>query len=138
MFLYTVFEALVGIVGGILLASLTKKAEGVTYGKLDKAGKITNIILIPVYFCLSPMYLFIGVIGRPAYDGFLGLLGWVVAIISASAAMFCGLGLGASVALRKKGKSKLGFALQFAGVIGIGLTVLFFYAFYGNLLMSLN
>lgn len=58
MFLYTVLEAIVGIVAGILLAAGTKKAEGVVYGKLDKVGRITNILLILVYLCLSPVYLF--------------------------------------------------------------------------------
>ena len=56
----------------------------------------------------------------------------------ASAALFCGIGLGLSVAFRKKGKSKLSFAVQFAGVGGIGLTVILFFLFYGNLLRPLN
>ena len=50
----------------------------------------------------------------------------------------CGLGLGFSVALRKKGKSKQSFAVQFAGVVGIGLSVLFYILFAGNLLQYLN
>ena len=138
MFLYTVIEAIVGVVGGILLAACTKRSDGLLYGKLDKAGRITNILLIPVYALLSPFCLFLGMIARPDHDGFLGFLGWVVAIIMASATLFCGLGLGFSVALRKKGKSKLGFAFQFAGALGIGLTVILFFVFYGNLLKPLN
>lgn len=138
MFLYTVIEAAVAVVAGILLAACTGKAEGVTYGKLDKAGRITNILLIPVYICLSPLYLFLGMISMPAYDGFWGILGWIVSIINASAALFCGLGLGFSVALRKKGKSKLSFAVQFAGLVGIGLTVGMYCLFAGNLLKFLN
>ena len=59
MFLYTVIEAIVGLVAGILLAACSKKADGVVYGKLDKAGRITNILLILVYTCLSPLYLFL-------------------------------------------------------------------------------
>ena len=39
---------------------------------------------------------------------------------------------------RKKGKSKLSFAVQFAGFVGIGLTVGLYCLFAGNLLMSLN
>lgn len=108
------------------------------YGKLDKAGRITNILLIPVYVCLAPLYLFLGMISRPDHDGFLGLLGWIVSIIIASASLSCGLGLGFSVALRKKGRSNLSFALQFAGLAGIGLTVGLFLLFYGNLLRPLN
>ena len=138
MFLYTVIEAIVAVVAGILLAACTKKAEGVVYGKLDKAGRITNILLIVVYVCLAPLYMFLGMISYPDHNGILGLLGWIVSIINASAALFCGLGLGFSVALRKKGKSKLSFAVQFAGVGGIALTFALFFLFYGNLLRPLN
>ena len=108
------------------------------YGKLDKAGRITNILLILVYLCLSPLYLFFGVISYPNYDGFLGILGWIVSIINASATLFCGLGLGFSVALRKKGRSKQSFIVQFAGVVGIGLTVGLYCLLAGSLLSSLN
>ena len=83
-------------------------------------------------------YLFLGTIANPRYDGFLGVLGWIVSIIMASAALFCGIGLGLSVAFRKKGKSKLSFAVQFAGVGSIALTFVLFFLFYGNLLRPLN
>jgi hypothetical protein len=56
----------------------------------------------------------------------------------ASAALFCGIGLGLSVAFRKGGKSKLSFAVQFAGIGGICLTLILFFLFYGNLLRPLN
>lgn len=138
MYLYTVIEAMVGIIAGLVIAIGTKKADGVIYGKLDKAGMITNILLIIVYACLLPLCLFLGMISNPQYDGFLGILGWIVAVVIASAALFCGLGLGFSVALRKKGRSKLSFAVQFAGVAGIGLTLAFYFIFTGNLLKYLN
>ena len=138
MFLYTTIEAIAAVVAGILIAVCTKRTDGVVYGKLDKAGRITNILLIPVYLCLSPLYLFLGMIANPRYDGFLGILGWIVSIVMASAALWCGIGLGLSVALRKKGRSKLSFAVQFAGLAGIGLTLLLFFVFYGNLLRPLN
>ena len=138
MSMYVFIEAFIGLVAGILLAACTKKAEGVTYGKLDKAGRIANILLIPIYLIISPMYLFLGILAYPAYDGFLGFIGWIVSIICASVALFCGLGLGASVALRKKGKSKLSFAAQFAGVVAFILMFVLFLIFYGNLLETLN
>ena len=138
MFLYITIEAIAAIVVGILIAVCTKKADGVTFGKLDKIGRVTNVLLMLVYICLSPFYLFLGVIANPNYDGFLGILGWIVAIIMASAALFCGVGLGLSVAFRKKGKSKLSFAVQFAGIGGIGLTLILFFVFYGNLLRPIN
>jgi hypothetical protein len=135
---YYFIEAVVGIVVGLLLALCTKKAEGVTYGTLDRAGRITNIVLFVVYAALSPAYIFLGAICSPAHDGFLGVIGGVVSIIAASATLFCTVGLGASVALRKRGKSKLSFIVQFAGLVGIGLTILLFCLFYGNLLRTLN
>ena len=138
MFLYTIMEAIVAVVAAILLAVRTKKADGVVYGKLDKAGRITNILLTLVYIRLAPVYLFLGMISYPSYDGFLGVLGWIASVINASATLFCGLGLGFSVALRKKGRSKLSFAVQFAGLVGIGLTVGMYFLFTGNLLDTLN
>ena len=138
MFLYTVVEAVVAVIAGLVLALGTKKAEGVTYSKLDKIGRVTNILLFLFYVGFSFFYLFLGAIASPRYDGLLGILGWIVSVIMASAALFCGIGLGLSVAFRKKGKSKLSFAVQFAGVGGIGLTVILFFIFYGNLLRPLN
>ena len=138
MFLYTTIEAIVAAVMGILIAVCTKRVDGLTYGKLDKLGRITNILLLLFYVGFSYVYLFLGMIANPRYEGLLGLLGWIVSIIMASAALFCGVGLGLSVAFRKQGKSKLSFAVQFAGLFGIGLTILLFFAFYGNLLSPLN
>lgn len=138
MFLYTVIEAVAAVVAGILIAVCTKRAEGVIYTQADNTGWIMNILLALVYAFLSPFYMFLGTIGRPNYDGFLGVLGWIVSILMASAALFCGLGIGFSVALRKKGKRTLSFYAQFAGLFGIGLTFILFIIFYGNLLKPIN
>ena len=138
MTLYTIIEAIAGILALILLAVCTKKREGVVYNKLDKAGRITNILLIPIYICMLPLCLFLGMISSPAYDGILGIIGWIISIINASTTLFCGLGIGLSVILRKMGKSRLSFAVQFAGFVGIALTVAFYMIFAGNLLKSLN
>lgn len=138
MFLYTAISAAAAVVVGILLAVCTKKSPDVTYTKLDKAGRITNALLLILYVCLSPLCLFLAMIARPQYEGFLGILGWIVAIIMGAAPLFCGLGLGFSVVLRKQGRSKFSFAVQFAGVLGIGLHLALFFLFYGNLLAPLN
>ena len=138
MFIYVIFAAVVGIVAGIVMATRTKKADGITYGALDKAGRITNIILTVIYAGLSPFYMFLGMISEGYRDGILGVLGWIVAIIIASAALICGLGIGASVALRKKGKSVLSFAVQFAGVIAIALAFVLYALFVGVLIRPLN
>ena len=138
MYLYTAFATIIGLIAGIILAACTKKAEGVTYGKLDKAGRITNIVLIPVYVVLSLVYIGISMFASPAHDGFLGILSWLVCIVIAAAPAAWGLGLGFSAALRKKGRSKLSFGIQFAGVAACALSVIMFVLFYGNLLDSLN
>ena len=138
MIIYLLLEAIVGIVAGIWIAVRTKKSQEVTYGTLDKVGIATNIILIPIYVILSPVYLFLGLLGEPDCEGILWILALLIGIIVASASMFCSLGLGFSVALRKKGKSKLSFIVQFAGFVGIALTIILYGLFEGSLLSTLN
>ena len=138
MYLFAAVAAIVALIAGILLAACTKKAEGVVYGKLDKAGRITNIVLIPLYIFLTIFCIAISMFSNPRYDGFLGIVGWIVCVIIASAPLSCGLGLGFSASLRKKGRSKLSFILQFAGIAGSALSIGLFMLFYGNLLKSLN
>ena len=46
--------------------------------------------------------------------------------------------IGLSVAFRKRGKSKLSFAVQFAGIGGIALAVILVFLFYGNLPRPIN
>ena len=139
MDIYIITEAIVGIIAGLLLAVCTKREKNVIYGKLDRAGQITNILLLLVYVCFSYFYMGLALFANPRYDtGILGLLGWTIAILMASAALICGVGLGLSVAFRKKGRSKLSFAVQFAGVGAIALTLILFFLFYGNLLKPIN
>ena len=138
MYVYIISCIIAGILLFILLGALTKKADGVVYNGLDKAGIITNIAFTVVYVLISPLYLFLGLISYPGYEGFLGVIGWIISFLNASTALFCGLGLGLSVAFRKKGKSKLSFAIQFLGFAAIAFTLLTYFLFYGNLLQSLN
>ena len=142
MLYYSLIAAVVGIVLGIMIAKRAKKAEGITYGKLDMAGKVVNIVMTVVYAIVTPFFMVIAGLSVPNYDSSLGFFGWVaatiVAIIIGSAPMLCALGIGTSVALRKQGKSKWSFAVQFAGVCAIALALLLFYAFYGTLLETLN
>ena len=138
VYLYAALVAIIGLIAGIILSARTKKADDVVYEKLDKVGQITNVVLIPVYLALSLFCVALSIFIAPGYDGLLGILGWIVCIIIASAPLSCGLGLGFSVSLRKKGRSKLSFIVQFAGIAGCALSILLFVLFYGNLLESLN
>ena len=70
--------------------------------------------------------------------GFLWLLGWIVSLIIPAAPLFCGLGLGLSVVLRKKGKRKGSFIIQFMGLAGIVLSMVLFFTCYGNLLRYID
>ena len=138
MFIYIILCIIAGILSFILLGSLTKKADGVVYNNLDNVGRITNIVLTIAYVFISPLYLFLGLISNPAHEGFLGVIGWIISFLNASTALFCGLGLGLSIAWRKKGKSKLSFAIQFLGLVAIAFTVISYCVFVGNLLQTLN
>ena len=139
MHIYFILAAIAGSIAGIVIAIRSNKAEGVVYGKLDNVGKVTNVILIPVYAIVSIFCWFVVMLGYiPDGEGILLVVAWTLAIIGATGPAFCGLGLGVSVALRKKGKSKLSFLAQFAGVAGLMVTILFFVLFCGNLFGSLN
>ena len=66
------------------------------------------------------------------------LLGWIVSLIIPAAPLFCGLGIGLSVVLRKKGKRKGSFIIQFMGLAGIVLSMVLFFTCYGNLLRYID
>ena len=138
MLIYIILCIIVGVLSFILIGSLTKKADGLVYNSLDNAGKVTNVVLTIAYVLISPLYLFLGLISYPAHEGFLGVIGWIISFLNSSTALFCGLGLGLSVAWRKKGKSKLSFAIQFLGLVAIAFTVISYCVFVGNLLQTLN
>ena len=138
MLIYIILCIIAGILSFILLGALTKKSDGLVCGNLDKAGIVTNVVLMAFYVVISPLYLFIGIISCPAYEGFLEIIGWIISFLNGSTALFCGLGLGLSVRFRKKGKSKLSFYIQFLGVVAIAFTVITYCVFAGNLLQKLN
>ena len=138
MYLFAALAALAGLIAGIIVAVRRKKAEGVVYNKLDNAGKIINILLIPGYILLSLFVIALSIFIEPAYEGILGVLGWIVCVIIAAAPLSCGLGLGFSAALRKKGRSKKSFILLFTGLAHCALSIILFALFYDNLLSSLN
>ena len=138
MFLYTIFAAIAGIITGILLAACTKKAEGVTYGVFDKIGKIFNIVLIPIYAVSTPLYMFISMLCEPNFESPFGILGLIVSCFIGAAPFFAALGLGVSAVLRKKGKSKLSFVIQFLGAFCMICAFILFCVCYGSLFPHIN
>lgn len=139
MFLYFALAAIAGLVAGIIIAARSKKEEGVTYGTLDKIGGVTNILLIPVYALLTTFFWFLSMLGmNPLRGGLIGIISWIMSFICCSAPALCGLGLGASVAWRKKGMSVRSFWVQFAGIAGFAVVILIF-IFLGDVVFaSLN
>lgn len=138
MYLYSVLTVPAGILAALLIALLTKKAENVTYTGLDNASRFFNVLMAIVYACMAPMIILLGSLSEPAQTGIAGIIGRILGILIASAPLLCGVGLGLSVALRKKGKTKAGFAVQFIGAASIVLSIVLYAVFAGSLLQTLN
>ena len=115
-----------GVVVGIILVVRARKREAVTYTVLDRISMVTNVVLCVVYFLLSLMMLLMasitgtGLYASPVQK----FLSNVFACLIAATPIYCGIALGLSVSLRKKGRSVAGFFIQFAGFIGIILLIL--------------
>lgn len=138
MLVYAILTVPVAIAAGLLIALHAKKEETVVYGALDKVGRVTNVVLIPAYACMVPFTMLLGMVSMPMQDGLMGCVGWIVSILIASAALFCGIGLGLSVAWRKRGKKIASFIIQFAGVFGILLSFVLYATCVGSLIRPLN
>ena len=137
MAIYVLAEALIGVIAAIIIVVKTEKTNP-EYGKLDRIGRVTNVLLCIVYANLAPAYLLIGALSDPVEEGFLWVLGLIVGVIISSASMFCSIGIGLSVALRKKGESIPSFISQFVGLAAIGIAILLYGLCTGNILATLN
>lgn len=117
---------IVGIVVGILIAVFSKKNEAAVETSLDRASVVTNLVLIPVYAVMSYIPVIMGAIAdtTPGAGPLQGVLTVIISYIIAGAPIYCGISLGLSAAFRKKGKSKVAFIVQFAGVVCVVLTIL--------------
>ena len=83
--------------------------------------KTTFIALIPVYSIFSILMLFMAGItdtnyGASSVQEFFAV---ICSLFIASAPIYCGIALGMSVFLRRKGRSLVGFLVQFVGFGGI-------------------
>ena len=126
MLLYVLLQAVAGVIAGILIAACAKRSENVVYGVLDKIGRVTNIILLVIYTLVSYPFTLLGIVCCVNFVKKWGAFGWIVSIICVSCVLICGLGLGFSVALRKKGKKIQSFIMQFAGLLSFVFTFLMF------------
>lgn len=115
-----------GVAVGIWLAVRARKIEAAVPTVLDRISMVTNIVLIPVYTILSLLMLFMAAITSTAYDvgAVQEVLATVLSFVIAATPIYCGIALGMSVSLRRKGRSVAGFLVQFAGFVGIVLMIL--------------
>lgn len=138
MIVYVVLSTLAALISGMILIVRTKRVEGIKYGVLDKVGLALNALLLNVYLIAFVPFTFIGLLCVPEYSGLLGALGYVMAfIVNSWSLVFC-LGLAFSVVLRKKGKSKLSFMVQFMGLVAMVVSFVIFALCYESLFSSLN
>jgi ABC-type methionine transport system permease subunit len=115
-----------GIAVGIWLAVRGRKGEAAASTTLDKISCVTNIGLIPVYAIFSLLMMFMAAITGTNYGASSAQEFWafIFSLVIAATPVYCGIALGMSVSLRKKGRSIAGFFVQFAGFGGIILFLL--------------
>ena len=123
--LYLVF-LVAGVAIGILLAVRARKIEAAVPAALDRVSLVINIMLIPVYLILSILMMFMALITGTSYgaSSVQEIFAEVFSFVIAAAPIYCGIALGLSVSLRRKGRSLAGFLVQFAGFGGILVLVL--------------
>lgn len=123
--LYLVF-LVAGVAIGILLAVRARKIEAAVPTALDRVSLVINITLIPVYLIFSVLMLFMALITGTSYgaSSLQEIFAEVFSFVIAAAPIYCGIALGLSVSLRRKGRSLAGFLVQFAGFGGILVLVL--------------
>ena len=123
--LYLVF-LVAGVAIGILLAVRARKIKAAVPTALDRVSLVINITLIPVYLILSILMMFMALITGTSYgaSSVQKIFAEIFSFVIAAAPIYCGIALGLSVSLRRKGRSLAGFLVQFAGFGGILVLVL--------------
>lgn len=111
---------------GLYLALHRKKIPEVRYTLLDKASIALNCILIPVYAVYSFMPMFLGMIIFPtsSANAWQCVVSILLSAVIAASPVYCAIALGMSVSYRRRGLSKKGFWVQFAGILGIIIPIL--------------
>lgn len=123
---YGMLFMVAGVAAGVLIAVLSKRDVTVAHKPSDWICVVCNIVLIPVYFMLSLLFLFMGGITEAASNAtaMQVILCNVVAFVIAAVPVYCGVSLGLSAAFGKKGKRTAAFMVQFAGFAGMILVVI--------------
>lgn len=115
-----------GIAAGAAIALGARPAEHPEPNSLALATRICSICLIPVYAVLClPSVVLAGITDTSLQAGpGTQILAVVVAVLAGAAPLYCGVGLGLSAALGKKGRGRAAFRMQFAGFAGIAFSLL--------------
>jgi hypothetical protein len=82
-----------GVAVGILIAVHTPKSEAAVPNAIDRLSLILNILLIPVYFVLSVIMLFMAMITKAQYDAgpTMELFARILSFTIAAAPIYCGI-----------------------------------------------
>ena len=115
-----------GVAVGTLLAVRAQKIEPAAPSTFDWVSLAVNITLIPVYSIFSLLMLFMAAITGTIYGASSAQVFFakIFSFVIAAAPIYCGIALGMSVSLRRKGRRLAGFLVQFAGFFGFGVLVL--------------
>lgn len=111
---------------GLYIALRQKKDPAVSYSALDKTSVVLNVLLVPIYGLLSFLPMFLSMIFYPtaSANALQHVLCWLFSGLIGAAPVYCAAALGLSAAWRRKGQSKKGFWIQFAGIPGIVIPLL--------------
>lgn len=122
---YLLFLA-AGVAVGIFIAVRARKDGKSVPTTLDRISLITNVVLIPVYAIFSVLMLFMAAITDTTYgaSSLQEFFAVIFSLVIAAAPIYCGIALGMSVSLRRKGRRLAGFLVQFAGFGGFILVLL--------------
>lgn len=142
MFFLSLIATVVGVIIGVAVLLCAKKSPALHPSKdeegLKKTQHLIGVLLIPTYVVISPFAWFLALVSEAYQDGFLGVLGWIVAVIISIAPLFFGSGLGFAYSLNRKGKIKAAFFVQLAGLAAVALSFVLYAVFVGSLLTPLN
>lgn len=129
----------VGFLAALILVLRLRNTSSPSPHALDPITRVFNVLLSVGYVCFSPILWFLALVSESyPEEGILCVLGWIVAgAIWILPAAF-GTGIGLSVLLRKKGRGRAAFIIQFAGACAVALSFALYAIFVGTLLTPLN
>ena len=115
--------ALLTVIGTVFALWKVRKPKDQKPSLLDTSGIILNLVLVMIYPALTVAAALLGIDRFATVQPYIFLEGAAIAMGRLMPAI-CVAGIGASVVLRRKGKSGLSFLVQFSGGIWFCITML--------------